>query len=78
MCVSVVMEQKKKVEAAEVAEPVRNTSGYYVDPSTAAAPIPTKSHASHVEWEDHRYHNDTLDGKASLLYDVGERDGREA
>lgn len=71
------METKKQMEEAVEEPKMQNTSGYYVAPSTTKDMKPSKSHKTQLEIGDHKYHNDTLNGKAGLLYEVGLRDEDE-
>ena len=72
-----MMETKKQMEEAVEEPKMQNTSGYYVAPSTTKDMKPSKSHRTQLEISDHKYHNDTLNGKAGLLYEVGLRDEDE-
>lgn len=71
------METKKQIEEPVEETVTQNTSGYYVAPSTTKDVKPGKSHRTQLEIDDHKYHNDTLNGKAGLLYEVGSRDEDE-
>lgn len=66
----VVMETRQQVEKKPEVEQPKNTGEYYVSP-TRNTTLPTKSHTTQWDEEEHKYHNDTLNGKASLLYEVG-------
>ena len=73
-----MMETRQQVEKKPEVEQPKNTGEYYVSP-TRNTTLPTKSHTTQWDEEEHKYHNDTLNGKASLLYEVGvwrEIDGR--
>lgn len=78
------METKRQVEQvqeqSQSIERVENTSGYYIDPSSHAGNTKRDgvgrsqtTYTTQLEVDDHKYHNDTLHGKAGLLYEVGRR-----
>lgn len=79
-----MMETKRQVEQvqeqSQSIERVENTSGYYIDPSSHAGNTKRDgvgrsqtTYTTQLEVDDHKYHNDTLHGKAGLLYEVGRR-----
>ena len=72
----IVMETRKQVQREPEKEPAKlaSTDGYYVTPSNgsqAGIGRSQKTYTTQLEVGDHKYHNDTLHGKAGLLYEVG-------
>ena len=71
----VVIETRRQVQQEPEKEPPKLTSanGYYVTPSSesqAGIGRSQKTYTTQLDVSDHKYHNDTLHGKAGLLYEV--------
>ena len=72
----IVMETRRQVQREPEKEPAKltSTNGYYVTPSNgsqAGVGRSQKTYTTQLDVVDHKYHNDTLHGKAGLLYEVG-------
>ena len=61
---------KKQPQVNQVEEKVENTSGYYLQP-TKDTPMQAKQTSQSVTLSDHVYKNNTLNGKANVVYEVG-------
>ena len=75
----VVMETRRQVEREPEKKPEKepaklvSTNGYYVSPASGSQTgigRSQKTYTTQLEVGEHRYHNDTLHGKAGLLYEV--------
>lgn len=60
---------KKQPQVSEPEEKVENTSGYYLQP-TEDTPMQSKQKSQSVSLTDHVYKNNTLNGKANVVYEV--------
>lgn len=65
---------KKSVVEKEVQPRVENTSGYYLAP-TKDTPAQSKQKSQSASVDVHVYKNNTLNGKANAVYEVGIGDG---
>ena len=66
--------KKKAVVEKEVQPRVENTSGYYLAP-TKDTPAQSKQKSQSASVDAHVYKNNTLNGKANAVYEVGMWDG---
>ena len=67
-----VYEQRSKVEAPREEEtPVQKEGGYYLAPTEDGKPMQKpKQESASLDVSEHAYENNTLQGKANIVYEV--------